>query len=86
MANTGMKARGYEESISVNFPVGVGKTVRFATEDEILFALGIPQMENPIPSGIIETTNGLEVPINIGYILFGRSRYSTCKCIRNIRK
>ena len=65
MANTGVKARGNEESISVNFPVGVGKTVRFATEDEILFALGIPQMENPIPAGIIETTNGLEVPITL---------------------
>ena len=65
MANTGVKARGYEESISINFPVGVGKTVRFATEDEILFALGIPQMENPIPAGIIETTNGLEVPITL---------------------
>ena len=65
MANTGVKARGYEESISINFPVGIGKTVRFATEDEILFALGIPQMENPIPAGIIETTNGLEVPITL---------------------
>ncbi|MGI9011825.1 MAG: hypothetical protein ACR2F1_11645 [Nitrososphaeraceae archaeon] len=65
MANTGMKAQGYEESISVNFPVGVGKTVRFATEEEIIFALGIPQMENPIPAGIIETTNGLEVPITL---------------------
>ena len=65
MANTGVKARGYEESISINFPVGIGKTIRFATEDEILFALGIPQMENPIPAGIIETTNGLEVPITL---------------------
>jgi uncharacterized protein len=65
MANTGVKTRGYEGSISVNFPVGVSKTVRFATEDEILFALGIPQMENPIPAGIIETTNGLEVPITL---------------------
>jgi uncharacterized protein len=65
MANTGVKAQGYEESKSVNFPVGVGKTVRFATEEEIIFALGIPQMENPIPAGIIETTNGLEVPITL---------------------
>ena len=65
MANTGVKAEGYEESKSVNFPVGVGKMVRFATEDEIIFALGIPQMENPIPAGIIETTNGLEVPITL---------------------
>ena len=39
--------------------------VRFATKEEIIFALGIPQMENPIPAGIIETTNGLEVPITL---------------------
>ena len=65
MANGGVKAQGYKEDISINFPVGVGKTVRFATEDEIIFALGIPQMENPIPAGIIETTNGLEVPITL---------------------
>src|SRR5919107_151955 len=65
MANTGMKAQGYKEDISINFPVGGGKTVRFATEDEIIFALGIPQMVNPIPAGIIETTNGLEVPITL---------------------
>ncbi len=66
MANTGMKAQGYKEDISVNFPVGGGKTVRFATEEEIIFALGIPQMVNPIPAGIIETTNGLEIPISLG--------------------
>jgi uncharacterized protein len=65
MANTGIKAPGYKKNISINFPVGVGKTVRFATEEEIIFALGIPQMENPIPAGIIETTNGLEVPISL---------------------
>ena len=65
MANGGVKVQGNEESISINFPVGVGKTVKFATKDEIIFALGIPQMENPIPAGIIETTNGLEVPITL---------------------
>jgi uncharacterized protein len=65
MANTGIKVPGYKKNISINFPVGIGKTVRFATEEEIIFALGIPQMENPIPAGIIETTNGLEVPITL---------------------
>ncbi|HEX2409452.1 MAG TPA: hypothetical protein VHJ38_19785, partial [Nitrososphaeraceae archaeon] len=65
MANKGVKAQGYEEDTSINFPVGVGKTVKFATEEEILFALGIPQMVNPIPAGIIETTNGLQVPITL---------------------
>src|SRR5688572_22555097 len=65
MANTEIKIQGYRKNISINFPVGIGKTVRFATEEEIIFALGIPQMENPIPAGIIETTNGLEVPITL---------------------
>jgi hypothetical protein len=65
MANTGIKVQGYKKKITINFPVGVGKTVRFATEEEIIFALGLPQMENPIPAGIIETTNGLEVPITL---------------------
>src|ERR671911_1239007 len=65
MANTEVKVQGSKENKTINFPVGVGKTVRFANEDEILFALGIPQMVDPIPAGIIETTNGLEVPITL---------------------
>src|SRR5918996_1185174 len=66
MANTEVKVQGSKENKTINFPVGVGKTVRFANEDEILFALGIPQMVDPIPAGIIETTNGLEIPISLG--------------------
>lgn len=34
-------------------PVGVGKSVKFANE-EVRFALGIPDMKYPIPAGIIE--------------------------------
>ncbi len=64
IANTGvLDAR--KEAISINFPVGIGKSVRFATEDEIIFALGIPEMVDPIPAGVIETTNGLQVPISL---------------------
>src|SRR5918994_1268933 len=66
MANTEVKVQGSKENKTINFPVGVGKTVKFATEDEIIFALGIPQMVDPIPAGIIETTNGLEIPISLG--------------------
>ena len=66
MANTGATIEDNKESISINFPVGPGKPVRFATEDEIIFALGIPEMVDPIPAGIIETTNGLKVPISLG--------------------
>src|SRR5919112_4415499 len=65
MANTGVKVQGSKENKTINFPVGVGKTVRFANKAEILFALGIPQMVDPIPAGIIETTNGLQVPISL---------------------
>jgi hypothetical protein len=39
--------------------------VEFATVEEIIFALGIPEMGNPIPAGIIQTTNGLQVPITL---------------------
>ena len=64
IANTGvLDAR--KEAISINFPVGIGKSVRFATEDEIIFALGIPEMVDPIPAGIIDTTNGLQVPMSL---------------------
>ncbi|HEY9485553.1 MAG TPA: hypothetical protein VIQ04_02835, partial [Nitrososphaeraceae archaeon] len=65
MANTGAKGQEYTKNVSINFPVGIGKMVRFASEEEIVFALGIPQMVNPIPAGIIETTNGLEIPVTL---------------------
>lgn len=65
IANTGGSMDPNKESISINFPVGIGKSVRFATEKEIIFALGIPEMVDPIPAGIIETTNGLQVPISL---------------------
>ena len=35
-------------------PVGVGKSVKFANEVEVRFALGIPDMKYPIPAGIID--------------------------------
>src|SRR5687768_5191280 len=50
MANTGVKVQGYKEDTSINFPVGVGKTVRYATAEEIMFAIGIPHMENHNPA------------------------------------
>ena len=52
-------------------PVGAAKPVRFANQKEVIFALGIPEMQNPIPAGIIEITNGLQVPISldISYLL-----------------
>jgi uncharacterized protein len=65
MANTGVKIGETGDSISVSMPVAAGKTVEFSTVEEIIFALGIPEMGNPIPAGIIQTTNGLHVPITL---------------------
>ena len=65
MANTGAKVEGTENNISVSMPVAAGMKVGFATVEEIIFALGIPEMGNPIPAGIIQTTNGLQVPITL---------------------
>jgi len=72
MANTGAENRqSGNRNVPIRMPVGANKRVRFATEDEVLFALGIPEMENPVPAGVIEMTNGLRVPVSldISYIL-----------------
>ena len=65
MANTGVKIGEAGNSMSVSMPVAAERTVEFATVEEIIFALGIPEMGNPIPAGIIHTTNGLQVPITL---------------------
>src|SRR5919198_108908 len=56
---------------STSMPVGLGKSVRFAISDEVMFALGMPEMAHPIPAGVIEMSNGLQVPIylDISYIV-----------------
>lgn len=70
MANTGIE-NDSPRTTSIAMPVGAAKPVRFATQKEVIFALGIPEMLNPIPAGIIEMTNGLQVPISldISYML-----------------
>ncbi|MDP8886875.1 MAG: hypothetical protein M3M91_03685, partial [Thermoproteota archaeon] len=70
MANTGIE-NDSGKATSVGMPVGAAKSVRFADQKEVIFALGIPEMLNPIPAGIIEMTNGLQVPISldISYLL-----------------
>ena len=67
MGNTYAQIKGNADLLSVNFPVGASNPVRFANSKEIMFALGIPEMENPIPVGIIKTTNGLKVPVSLDY-------------------
>ena len=58
----------YKENIRM--PVNIDKAVRFATEKEMLIALGIPKMEDPVMAGIIEMTNGQQVaiPIAMSYL------------------
>ena len=48
--------------MSLNFPVNAGNNVRFSTKEEILFSMGVPKMETPIPAGIIEMSNGVQIP------------------------
>ena len=42
------------DDINIRMPVDIDKAVRFANEKEILIALGIPKMEDPVMAGIIE--------------------------------
>jgi uncharacterized protein len=70
MANTGVeKASG--KNAPIEMPVGGGKPVRFSSEKEVMFALGMPEMANPVPAGVIEMTNGVRVPVSldISYLL-----------------
>ncbi|HKR73634.1 MAG TPA: hypothetical protein VJR94_05940, partial [Candidatus Nitrosocosmicus sp.] len=56
----------------INMPVQEGKLVYFASEKEVRIALGIPQMENPIPAGLITMTNNTKIPIDLDIsYLFG---------------
>ncbi len=57
--------------MNIRMPVDIDKAVRFANEKEILIALGIPKMEDPVMAGIIEMTNGQQVaiPIAMSYLV-----------------
>src|ERR1051325_8912564 len=70
MANYDFSTDGKLSNIPTGMPVGLGKLVRFSNAEEVMFALGIPEMAYPIPAGIIEMSNGLRVPIflDISYI------------------
>src|ERR687885_674653 len=72
MANTGIEKNDLAMTFPVGgMPIGAAKPVRFANQKEVIFALGIPEMQNPVPAGIIEMTTGLQVPISldISYLL-----------------
>lgn len=63
MANTIAEVKN--RKIAINFPVEAGKPVKYAKKDEIILALGIPKMNNPISIGIINSTDALQVPISL---------------------
>ncbi len=65
MANTGFKLHDRPDKVEVSLPIGSDKRVRFATASEIMFALGIHNMRNRVPAGIIEMSNGTQVPVSI---------------------
>lgn len=57
-------------SIIARMPVGINASVAFANSNEILFALGIPKMEDPVMAGVIEMTNGnkIAIPMAMSYL------------------
>src|SRR5215831_3424414 len=50
---------------TTGMPVGLGISVRFSTKEEVTFALGVPAMIFPIPAGIIEMSNGQQIPVSL---------------------
>ena len=48
----------------IYMPILDGSTVFFCNENEIVEALGLKNIKNPIPAGFIEMSNDISVPIN----------------------
>jgi DNA helicase HerA-like ATPase len=66
LANTNSTSKESPHSANLPvMPVMPGRKVQFADTEEVLFALGIPEMQNPIPAGVIKMTNGLMVPVSL---------------------
>ena len=66
IANSEYKDEGLVSRMSTTgMPVGLGRSVRFSTTEEVTFALGVPEMIFPIPAGIIEMSNGQQVPVSL---------------------
>lgn len=56
----------------INMPIEEGKPVCFASREEVCLALGIPEMENPIPAGVITMSDNTKIPIDLDVsYLFG---------------
>lgn len=63
--------------LSINMSIEERKPAVFACIDEIIESLGISEMKNPIPVGIIEMTNELVFQYIRCFIYFW-SRYCPC--------
>ena len=59
------------ERIRTEMPVNEGRQVFFSDLEEVRFGLGVPEMNVPIPAGVIEMSNGMRVPISfdVSYLL-----------------
>lgn len=51
---------------NIDMPVISGAPVEFASPEEIILALGLDKIENKIPAGFIEMSDGTPVPIGYG--------------------
>jgi DNA helicase HerA-like ATPase len=65
MGNIEAELDKQKTNMSISMPIRAGKSVRFANFDEVIFGLGIPEMEYPIPVGVIEMSNGSKVPVSL---------------------
>jgi hypothetical protein len=58
-------AKVIKNTHEVYMPLKDSTLVEFADEDDIKDALGLNDIDNPIPAGFIEGANGVTVPINL---------------------
>ncbi len=95
MANVQSRKEGQDDddrnndntsNVIVRMPVGINSSVTFANSDEILLALGIPKMEDPVMAGVIEMTNRNKVAIPMAMSYLAGPDASTHQCIRNLRE
>ena len=64
IGNTGIRMKSGKMR-TINLPILTGMDVRFSSKNEVLFALGVPEMETPVAAGIIEMSNGLQIPVSL---------------------
>jgi len=65
LSMTYVEAEVIHNSKNSYMPVPNGTAIRFANENEVSDALGLKDIENPIPAGFIKMSNGVSVPIKL---------------------